>query len=356
MIGILDRYVGKNVLMTVLLVTLLLTLLTTLITFVDRIRYIGRGDVDFIFLVKYIAWQIPSIAVTFFPVSVLLSGVVALGNLARTSELIILQSIGISRAGIVMSSFKLLFPLILVMLVIGETVAPKLDQYAETRLNQIVSRGQISVTYNGLWMRDGDSFIAVQHTLSDNSLQRVVRYDFDGLDLIRISRADTGVYQPDKEDWLMLNITHTSFLDDRVEITNTDREEWNMLLTPERLEVLNVSVYQLSITGLIDYIGYLEENNVDASNYRLQLYNKFVMPFAIVVMLLLAASTVFGSLRSISMGARILAGIGLGFSFYVANQIGAPFALVFGIAPIVGAVFPTLLFALLAIFLLSRKA
>ena len=47
--GILDRYIGKNVFFTILLVTFCLTLLTTLITFVDQMRYIGRGSVDFLF-------------------------------------------------------------------------------------------------------------------------------------------------------------------------------------------------------------------------------------------------------------------------------------------------------------------
>ena len=105
----------------------------------------------------------------------------------------------------------------------------------------------------------------------------------------------------------------------------------------------------------IDYINYLEENNQDASSYRLELYNKFMSPLTMIVMLLLAASTVFGPLRSMTMGARVLAGIALGFGFYLANQIGAPFALVYGIPPILGASLPTLVFMLLAIALLRRK-
>ena len=79
-------------------------------------------------------------------------------------------------------------------------------------------------------------------------------------------------------------------------------------------------------------------------------------PFNMIVMLLLAASTVFGPLRSMTMGARVLAGITLGFSFYLTNQIGAPFSLVYGIPPLIGASFPTLVFLLIAIILLRKKA
>ena len=74
-----------------------------------------------------------------------------------------------------------------------------------------------------------------------------------------------------------------------------------------------------------------------------------------IVMLLLALSTVFGPLRSINMGTRILAGIALGFGYYVLNQIVAPFSLVYGIYPIFGASFATVIFSFLAVYLLRRN-
>ena len=42
MYGILDRYVGKNIIMAVLLVAVCMTLFAGLITFIDALRYIGQ--------------------------------------------------------------------------------------------------------------------------------------------------------------------------------------------------------------------------------------------------------------------------------------------------------------------------
>ena len=78
MYGILDRYVGKNIIMAVLLVAVCMTLFAGLITFIDALRYIGRGSIDFLFVVKYVMHKIPGICVTFFPVSILIGGVVGL--------------------------------------------------------------------------------------------------------------------------------------------------------------------------------------------------------------------------------------------------------------------------------------
>lgn len=75
-----------------------------------------------------------------------------------------------------------------------------------------------------------------------------------------------------------------------------------------------------------------------------------------LVMLLLALSTIFGPLRSMNMGTRILSGIALGFGYYVLNQIVAPFSIVYGVPPILGATFATAVFLALAIYLLKRKS
>ena len=52
--GILDRYVGKSVLIMIVVVVIFLTILTAIITFIDQTRYLGRGSIDFIFLLKYL--------------------------------------------------------------------------------------------------------------------------------------------------------------------------------------------------------------------------------------------------------------------------------------------------------------
>ena len=107
---------------------------------------------------------------------------------------------------------------------------------------------------------------------------------------------------------------------------------------------------------LHDYINYIEQNGVDSSRYRLSFYNKLLSPIIMLVMLLLALSTIFGPLRSMNMGTRILSGIALGFGYYVLNQIVAPFSIVYGVPPILGATFATVVFLGLAIYLLKRKS
>ena len=68
MYGILDRYVGKNIVLSVILVSVCLTLFAGLINLIDALRYIGRGDIDFGFVLIYVCYRLPIVFVQFFPV------------------------------------------------------------------------------------------------------------------------------------------------------------------------------------------------------------------------------------------------------------------------------------------------
>lgn len=354
MFSIFDKYVGKLVLFTILVVAVVLIILTALITFVDQLRYIGRGDIDFSFLIVHVLLQVPEMLVMMFPISVLLGCVIALGSLAKNSELVVLQSFGISKQGIIMLAIKTIIPLIIVVALVSEFVVPPVQQYAASRYSAVANRGQLSITHQGLWLRENNYFFSIRFTMSDGSIQDISRYEFDKLELKSLCTAKAGIFNG--KNWDMFDVVKNTFTDKQVHKEQVATEKWDLGLNPSRIETLSLNGLYLTIGGLLDYINYLEENNLDARTYRLELYNKLVMPFAIIIMLLLAASTVFGPLRSMTMGARVVMGIALGFLFYIANQIGAPLALVYGVPPLISACAPSILFLFLAIALLRRRA
>lgn len=72
-------------------------------------------------------------------------------------------------------------------------------------------------------------------------------------------------------------------------------------------------------------------------------------------MLLVALSFIFGPLRSVTMGARMLLGVITGFVFHMTNQVFGPIAQVFHLPPVLGALLPSLLFAAAAIYVMQRQ-
>ncbi len=352
---IIDRYIGRIVLTMIVIASVVLCLIAGIITFIDQTRHLGDGDIDFWFLVTYVALRMPGLFVMLFPISVLLGGVIGLGLLSKNSELVVMQSSGLSKTQIILSSCKIIFPLILLVSLIGQLVVPEVQQYAENRYNYAESGGKVSITNWGLWLRDGNDFISVRRVMSDNSIHGVTRFQFDGIDLRKVSYAALGVYNPENKKWDFFNVESTIYGDRNITKYKRSMEQWELYLNPERMEIFSFHSSDLSVPDLIDYIHYLEDNNIESARYRTELYKKFVLPVAMVVMLLLGASTVFGSLRSVPMSARVLFGLVLGFLFYITNEILPNFTYLVGLPPILGVAIPTLFFLLLSLLLLNRK-
>ena len=355
MYGILDRYVGKNIVFSVVLVSVCLTLFAGLINLIDALRYIGRGDIDFGFVLVYTCYRIPIVFVQFFPVSILIGGVIGLGMMARNSEIIILQSIGLSKLNIGISCIKSLIPVIMVVIALSETAIPKLDKHAEDEYYRHASASTgVSVTTSGAWIKEGDSFIGICAMINRKTIAGVSKYEYEGTKLKSFSKAATGNYVDNH--WVMNDVVEQVISDDGVTYRTFKTQIWPLSVNLERIEILSEISDKLSVLQLHDYINYIEQNGVDSARYRLSFYNKLLSPVIMLVMLLLALSTIFGPLRSMNMGTRILSGIALGFGYYVLNQIVAPFSIVYGVPPILGATFATAVFLALAIYLLKRKS
>lgn len=62
----------------------------------------------------------------------------------------------------------------------------------------------------------------------------------------------------------------------------------------------------LSISGLHNYVKYLKSSGQDAGRYQLNMWSKIFQPLSVAVMMLMALSFIFGPLRSVPMGVRVV--------------------------------------------------
>lgn len=353
--SLVDRYIGKTVGGLILLTTLVLLLITAIITFMDQTRHLGDGNIDFMFLLWYVILLLPGMVVMMFPVGVLIGCVIGLGIMARNSELVVLQSYGLSKTQLILSCCKTIIPMIILVSLLGQTVVPTMSQYAQNQYAFAESQGRISSTGWNIWMREGSNFVKIRLITSDNRLYGVVRYDFDGIELKSISDAATAVFNRDDQKWDMFDIKRITYGQRSVEVQHIDFEQWELYLNPERMDIFNMTYSDLTIWELFDYIEYLENNNIESDRYRTDLYKKFVLPIAMIAMLLLGASTVFGSLRSIPMSARVLAGLAMGFMFYMLNELLPNFTYLVGLPPLIGVLIPSVVFIVIALLILNRR-
>lgn len=350
---ILDWYIARVLLSTSALCLLVLTGLSGIIKWVDQLRLVGRGTYTMMDAGVYVLFLIPRDIEMFFPMAVLLGALIGMGMLASNSELVVMQASGLSRLQITQSAMKTAVPLMLMVMALGEWVAPVAEQKASELKATMLSGGSLIKSRRGIWAKDGDLFVNIRELNDVDKLGGVTLYQFDAdLKLISVVHAARAFFI-DKQ-WRLLDVSRTVLTEERVEKTDLDVYNWVSTLTPDKLSVVSVKPESLSIQGLAGYLDYLKVNKQDASRYELALWRKIMQPMTVAVMMLVALSFVFGPLRTVTMGARVLLGVVAGFTFYICNEIFGPMSIVYEFHAAVGAMAPSLLFTCLAIYYIRR--
>ena len=352
---ILDIYIGRIIASTTFLTLAVFVSLSGIIKFVEQMRAVGRGNYDLAHAALYVLYSIPRDVEVFFPMSALIGGLIGIGMLASNSELIVMQAAGLSRFDIIKSVMKTAVILVLFSMSVGEWLAPKGESIAREIRAQAISGGSLISSKSGVWAKDGDYFVNIGEVLDKGNIKNIQIYRFDHqLKLESWIRAQSAVYQ--NEVWLLKEVVETTIQQSEVITQAFPQQEWQSTLTPKKLGVVTVKPESLSIRGLIDYLDYLEFNEQDPSRYQLAFWRKIMQPVTVAVMLLVALSFIFGPLRSVSMGARIMMGVVTGILFFVCAEVLGSLSLVYRFPPILGATIPSLVFVSLSIYLMNKKA
>lgn len=340
---VLDRYIGTSVLVSIFTTLVILVVLVGFVTLMDELGSVGTGNYTTADVFYYVLLILPRRAYEVFPMSVLLGSLVGLGSLASNSELVAMRAAGVSLARIIVSVLKAGMLAMLVVLIIGEAIAPNTEQYAERMRASKMSQQITLKSKYGFWARDGGSFVNIRQILPGSQLRDIYIYEFsEERELLVSTHADFAQYQ--EGHWLLRGISQTRFLADRVESRVLDEATWESLLNPNILNVVVVRPTMLPVWGLYQYIDFMHDNGQEATTYEVAFWSKVIMPLVTLVMVFLAVPFVFGVLRSVGIGQRIFAGSLMGLAFFLLNKVLGHMAVVYSLNPLFAAAVPGLLF------------
>ncbi|MCW8330383.1 LPS export ABC transporter permease LptG [Photobacterium sp. SDRW27] len=355
MFKILDLYIGRTIIATTTLTLSTLVGLSAIIKYVEQLRKVGDGTYDLWKALAYVLLSMPRDIEMFFPMAVLLGALIGLGTLASSSELVVMQAAGFSKLDIGLSVLKTAVPLMLVVMMLGQWGAPEAQKAARELRALWTSGGSMLSVQRGVWAKDGNDFIYIARVEDKSKLKAVNVWQFDEEDKLTETVFAKSASYSEQEGWLLKGVTVTDITDVQQSNTKHATLSWQTSLTPDKLAVVTVKPEELALSGVYDYVTYLKESKQDSARYELAFWRKALQPISIAVMMLLALSFVFGPLRSVTMGARVLSGVIFGFAFYISNEVFGPMSLVYRLHPAVGALGPSLVFLMITIYLLRRK-
>jgi lipopolysaccharide export system permease protein len=174
---ILDRYVSKAVIVGSLVALLLLTSVNVIIDFVEEVNNVGEPGFTFLYAILSTLFTIPRRIHEIFPTAVLLGGLMSLGSLAAHNELVVMRVSGVSVFRIIRAVFMAGLVLVFAAFLLGEFVAPVVEQKIQSIKNPSQSKHVSLKTREGLWVRDGNRFINVHQVYTDFRLGNIRIYE-----------------------------------------------------------------------------------------------------------------------------------------------------------------------------------
>ena len=156
------------------------------------------------------------------------------------------------------------------------------------------------------------------------------------------------------EHWIVEDIRETRFTDTAIELRVVGQAVWAQLIDPRLANLLARDAQTLSLGELGKYIAYLRHTGSSVRDYQLSYWQRLAAPLSALAMLLLAVSLVLGRLGSQGAGQRVLVGVLVGLAFKLGNETFAHAGLVYGMAPWLSAVLPSVLVLIAGAWLLHR--
>lgn len=350
--GILDRYLARQVIGATLLVALLLVALSAFLQFLAQLDKLG-GGYTLLEAFQFVLLSIPQQLYELLPMAALLGGLIGLGQLATANELMVMRAAGVSVMRLARGALLGAAAIGLGALLLGEFIAPPAEQYARSMRTYALHERVSLLGVSGVWARDGKRYVNVRQMVREDELRNVNIYEFDQDGKLRqVMTAREAHVGP--EGWQLESMVTSRFGERGIETDRVRNVAWNTVLSPSLLRLFVVDPDTLSLQGLQRYIAYLERNGLDSRRYQQAFWTKVVIPVSILAMVLLAVPFVFGPMRSVGQGQRVIFGVLIGVAFYVFNLTLAQSGLVFGLNPLVSAWMPTILFTAGSVFALSR--
>ena len=357
--SLLDWYVTKLYLHWVLLAFIGLLGIFYISTFIDLSDKLFKGQTNSTMLLEYFWYATPQFMYYVLPIAGLVSALITVGVLTKTSELTIMKACGISLYRVALPIFGLSLVWSGCLFLMGETILAQSNRRAED-LNHLIRTGlsQTVDVLNRKWLATETGDI----------------YHYNFYDPNKNELANLSVYEFNQQPWTLTRQTHAShviFNDEwsahdvwiRTLEAGTGTSRYEALETtklaflesPDHFRSESPDAEMLNFRELELYIDDLRERGFEVLNLVVALHRKASFPFVSFILTLIAVPfAVTTGPRGALFGVGV--GIALAFSYWIVLSIFGAIGTAGIIAPALAAWAPNVLFGASAgYFLLTVK-
>ncbi|GAB3483876.1 LPS export ABC transporter permease LptG [Marinomonas epiphytica] len=348
-----DRYVSSSVMWGFLIVVLVLLGLDYALTFIEQIKKVN-DNYTVQSLLQVLLYRLPGKFSEYVPIASLIGTLMGLGTLASTSELTVMRAAGMPIWRIGVAACQPILFVSLVGMGVSEFVAPPAEQRANLiEKLQDQNSGTFSLT-GGVWLKADNNFIYIDAADNDGKIYGIQIFSPNQQQLKSATTAKSAEHL-DGTNWMLNDVSETIFYADKTEVNHFETRTWSMSIQPEHLFLASQEAESLSLSQLLSYQRYLHQQNLDSGPHELEFWSKALRPAASLALVIVALSSVFGPLRSSTMGGRIFSGVMIGLAFQNGLNLFGRMSIAADFPPFIGVSIPIGICLLAGVWLMRRR-
>ena len=341
----------------------------------DLIRKMVEYGLPITIAFKIMLLKLPGFLVISFPMSVLLSTLLAYGKLSSNSELLALKSLGINKYRIILPALILSIFMTGLTFYFNNSLVPVTNKSAEAIMRNgldqsvVIERGHDIFFPGYTAITDPDTNqsskrrtyltqIFFSREVINNVMKNITLLDFSKIGYKQILSAETGVFDKEKSVWVFSN-GRLITLDNSGSTTSIGFEQYTYPLGEGPLKVSKIPDDANEMTvkeAIAAKLLYEESGNIrEARKMSVRIQEKFTFPCACIVFGLIGSSlgskSNLRSSKSQGFGLSVI----LILIYYVLSFVFSSFGVKGIISPFVSAWLPVLISLSGGIYLLRKS-
>lgn len=346
------RYLAKAYFLRFLILFLGITVILQLLDALNASEDILAAEgADINSMIRYIELRLPQLMSEFIPFTALLAALLTYATLNQHSEVVVMKAAALSPFQIIAPLVMVSTLIALVHFIFNESVMVKSS--AELKHWQdndyAVDAPPRPISSTRTWVLDGANLVEVQSVARNGRIlvvDDVTQYERDKDSRLQaVLKADFAVYRDDR--WTLFAARRFDL--ETQKVTNVSKLIWQTEIPPERFMALAVTPDSVSFGELFSAMVRLEDEGYPVRSLAASLHHKVASPMATIIMPLLAAFAAFGVVRGGQLFVRAAAAMGLGFAFFVVDNLMLAMGQFGRVPPSVAAWSPLALFLVLGL-------
>jgi lipopolysaccharide export system permease protein len=337
------RLLHREIWVAVAFVALAFLMLFSFFDLVDELGDLGKGVLKPYRINHALAYTVlwmPSRLYELLPIAVLIGSIFVMARLAQSSEFTILRTSGMGPWRALRTLLWMGLAFTVITFAMGDYIAPQATRAAQLLKSKYT--GQISIGQTGAWLKDRQPLTSYAVNVGalnpDGTMRNVKVYEFNSKgQILAIVQAAQGEF--DGDAWLLKQAQRQEFfLPDspfssttpstasatvaRVERSQALAEwRWPTAINAEMVSVALLKPDRMSTVDLFQYIRHLQANGQTSQRYEIEFWRKVFYPLSCLVMMVLALPFAYLHFRSGSISGYVFAGVMIGISFFLLNNV-----------------------------------